>query len=166
MLNIRETKNTGNTVPRPGMRMGQASAGLIAGYDKKYFRMPHNHHPQIHSLLEEFYRENPTVFEKNISFRLRSSEQFLPEALATHIAFKKSRAIVENRLLTLLLKMEKISPAWLKFGLALPGVTGRFAFGCIQSLDMAPPKTREIIMKWVNKRIGPLSENLHREYTP
>jgi len=74
--------------------------------------------------------------------------------------------VVENRLLTLLLKMEKISVPWLKFRIALAGISGRYAFGCIQSLDMAPPETREIVMKWVNKRIGPLSENLNREYTP
>lgn len=165
-FNVGGTKTNGNTIARPGMRMGQASAGLIAGYDKKYFRLPHNHHPQIKPIIEEFYTGNPAIFKRNISVQLRSSEQFSPEALATHLAFKKSRVVVENRLLTLLLKMEKISPAWLKFRLALTGVSGRFAFGCIQSLDMAPPETREIIMKWVNKRIGPLAENLNREYTP
>ena len=165
-LNIGGTKNKGNTVPRPGMRMGQASAGLITGYDKKYFRLPHNHHPQIKSIIEEFYTENPAVFKRNITVQLRSAEQFSPEALATHLAFKQKRAIVENRLLTLLLKMEKISVPWLKIRIALTRVSGRYAFGCIQSLDMAPPETRAIVMKWVQKRIGSLAENLHREYIP
>jgi len=47
LFNIGGTKKNNNIIPRPGMRMGQASAGIIAGYKKKYFRMPHNHQPHI-----------------------------------------------------------------------------------------------------------------------
>jgi len=157
-------KNAAKPLPRPGMRLGQATSAAVAGINRKYFRLPHNHHPQLRPVIEEFYTQNPALFERNGSVRLRSTEQFSPEALATHLAFRQSQAIIDNRLSTLLLKMGKISVPWLKIRLALAGISKTTAFGCIQSLDLASPEARDIVMKWIEKRIGTLEENLCTEH--
>jgi hypothetical protein len=147
---------------RPGNRVGQADASALAGYRKKYFLVPHHPHPVLKSLLSAYLSSHPDILSKNISFRLRSAEQFLAESLALHLAFRQNKVLVNNTSKTMMLKMNKISLLWLKLRLAIADNNSRIAFACIQSLDMAKPETREFIIKWLEKRIGRLADIINK----
>lgn len=147
---------------RPGNRVGQADASALAGYRKKYFLVPHHPHPVLKSLLSAYFGSHPDILRKNISFRLRSTEQFLAESLALHLAFRQNKVIVNNTSKTMMIKMNKISLLWLKIRLAIADNNDKIAFACIQSLDMAKTETREIIIKWLEKRVGRLSEVINK----
>lgn len=90
---------------RPGNRVGQADAFALAGYRKKFFLVPHHPHPFLKSFLSRYFSSHPDILQKNIRFRLRSTEQFLTESLALHLAFSQNKAIVNNTSKTMMLKM-------------------------------------------------------------
>jgi hypothetical protein len=166
LLNISSGMYSDKSEERPGNRAGQAKGAEVAGYRKRYFRLRHSPHPQLRSLYEDFFTVNPEVLRNNISYPLRSSYQFLPEALLVHLALLNSKAVIEQNLSTIMLKMEKISVPCLRTRLMATDKTDRFACACIQSLDQAGPRKRGIIIEWMERRIGRLADNLHREYLP
>jgi hypothetical protein len=157
-----DRKNNKKHGIRPGNRIGQADAAAIAGYRKKYFLVPHHPHPVLKSLLSKYFDSYPHILQKNISFRLRSTEQFLAESLALHLAFRENKVIVNNSNKTMMLKMNKISLLWLKIRLAIADKNKRITFTCIQSLDMAKQETRDAIIKWLEKRIGRLVNHINK----
>jgi len=146
---------------RPKLSHAQASAASIASYKLRFFSAPHVPHPQIKSILQKFYSEHSDILNKNIKFRIRSNEQFLPDALTTHLAFSYSKAKVNNKLKSKTLKMGKISNTMLRYRLSLVGINRRLAFVCIQDLERAKPKTRKILIDWLNSRVGKLSDFIH-----
>ncbi|TCO10925.1 Stealth CR1 domain-containing protein [Natronoflexus pectinivorans] len=146
---------------RAGNRRGQAFAAEKAGYKRKYFRAPHTPHPQLVSLQEEFYKNNPEEISKNIKYKFRSEQQYVPTALTTHIALKKNKAEVVASNSTMRLKMDKISTLRLKLSLWFADKKlKKFLFGCFQSLDLASHKNKKILIDWLTNRIGSLSKVL------
>lgn len=155
-------KNSNKSLSVHRNREGQSYAALMAGFQRNYFIAPHNPHPVLRDTLENYFSGDLKTMIRNINHKLRSPEQFVPESLAKHLAFKQNRVIVTNELITMLLKMNKISLLWLKLRLAIADNNSRIAFACIQSLDMAKPETREIIIKWLEKRVGRLSDIINK----
>jgi hypothetical protein len=146
---------------RPKLSHAQASAATIAGYKRRFFSAPHVPHPQLKSLLQKFYSEHTDILNKNIKFRIRSNEQFLPDALTTHLAFYYSKAEINNKLKSMILKMGKISNRLLRYKLALARFNRRLVFVCIQDLERAKPKTRKILIDWLNSHVGKLTNLIH-----
>ncbi|MDG5799410.1 hypothetical protein QA597_03440 [Marinilabiliaceae bacterium ANBcel2] len=147
---------------RAGNRRGQAYAADKAGFEKKYFRAPHNPHPQLVSLQSNFYTKNPEILSQNIKYKFRSHKQFVPTALTTHLALKQNKAVTIEKNSSMRLKMDQTN--WLKLKIQLWGTDylyKKYDFGCIQSLDLASKKTRKILFKWLNKRVGTLDNILN-----
>lgn len=153
-------KKSDKSVPVHRNREGQSYGAILAGFNRRYFIAPHNPHPIFKDTLELYFSEEPKTMISNIKHKLRSSEQYVPESFAKHLAFKQNRVIISNKLITMLLKMSKISLLWLKLRLSLADRNRRIAFACIQSLDMAKPETREEIIRWLEKRVGRLTDIL------
>lgn len=166
MFNISSGRHSGNCKVRPGNRAGQSKGAGMAGFRYKYLLLPHAPHPQLRSLQAKFYEAHPGILEKNISHALRSAQQYVPEALVFHLALKSSGAEVRHSLVSMLLQMDKISVPWLRMRLAMADRYNKIAFACVQSLDMASPQKREMLMHFLNRRVGAISENLHWEYRP
>lgn len=145
---------------RPGNREAQARSAKLAGCQSKYFRVPHNPHPQLRELTAEWVDENRESFRHNIGFRLRSQEQFLMDALTAHLALLSGRAVVDNRLKTLRLRMDALSRRGLRMRTAWADRQSAFRFACLQSLEQASPAVRSEAMDWIKGRIGTLDEQL------
>ena len=139
---------------RPGYHQGQALAAWHAGFRWRYFRVPHVPHPQLRMLSSEFFCRHPAQFEDNIGHRLRSSEQFLADALANHLALRQGRAVVDNRLRTLRLKPSHYRSRGLERLLATAESDGRVAFACLQSLESLAPERRAVLLNWLERCIG------------
>lgn len=131
-------------------------AAKVLGFDRRYYDLPHNPHPWKKSLLEAFYNENPQLLKKNASYKLRSAEQYVGESLMSHLAIKHDRALLENRFKTLQLKPGEQSITRIQRKLMQADQNPRIIFACIQTLEKAPQNSQELILSWLDKRVGKL----------
>ncbi|MCH8553483.1 MAG: Stealth CR1 domain-containing protein [Natronospirillum sp.] len=154
LLKGRSGKSVAQT--RPGYREAQAQAAQLAGFEHRYFRTPHNPHPLRRSTMERLASEHPERFANNLTYRLRSAEQFLMDAWARHDELYRGEAIIDNRLGTLRLKPDQYGYRALRYWLWQADWRSNVAFGCVQSLDRADDRNRALIMEWLERRIGPL----------
>lgn len=151
-------KPVGSTQKRASYTAAIELAAKVLGFDRRYYDLPHNPHPSKKSLLETFYNENPQLLQKNASYKLRSGEQYVGESLMSHLAIKNERAVLENRFKTLQLKPGEQSFAKIQRKLMQADQNSRIIFACIQTLEKAPPNAQELILSWLNKRVGTLEE--------
>ncbi|WLD59442.1 stealth family protein [Salinispirillum sp. LH 10-3-1] len=153
-------KGTHEELARPGNRDAQARAAKRVGFTTRYLRAPHNPHPMLKSIAEAYFDQHGDALEHNVSYRLRSEKQFLVDAMTTHLALQQDRAVVDNKLKTLRLKLSDLSV----FGFVLRTVwarlSGRSAFGCLQGLESASPQMRDATFSWLEQRVGSLDRLL------
>ncbi|MFU8861072.1 MAG: stealth family protein [Cyclonatronaceae bacterium] len=72
----------------------QMKSARFAGFEKRYFRVPHIPHPVRTRTLERFFSRHPELFEKNIRFRFRNTGQFSAIFLAHHLEISRNNAIL------------------------------------------------------------------------
>jgi hypothetical protein len=142
-------------VARPGQHEAQQLSARMAGFPARYFQFPHCPAPLHRDTIADWFAANPATLERNLSFRLRSAEQFLTVALANHLEIARGTAIVDNRLGTLRLQPGRESEAALRAQLAKAGADPELAFLCVQSLDEAPEGARRQVFDFLEQRIGP-----------
>ncbi|MDE6872040.1 MAG: Stealth CR1 domain-containing protein [Bacteroidales bacterium] len=58
-----------------------------------YYHLPHEPHPLLKSLFEDFYREHPEAITRNISHRFRDNEQYNVQSLGYLLAEKAGKLI-------------------------------------------------------------------------
>lgn len=74
----------------------QIRSAQLAGFDNRYFRVPHVPHPIKKKTLEEFFDENPNSFGENIKYKFRNLEQFNGIYLANHLEIRKGDAKLKD----------------------------------------------------------------------
>lgn len=137
---------------------GQQLTARKVGFTKKYFRLPHVPHAWRVSTQRNYFEQNPDVLKENIKYRLRTNHQLIGESLAAHLELINDRAVVDNNLFNIQLKPTR-QPLWrVKLKLWWANRNSSAAFACVQSIELAPQKTQELIMKWLDKRIGGLED--------
>jgi hypothetical protein len=142
-------------VARPGQHEAQQLSARLAGFPARYFQFPHCPAPLRRDTIGAWFQANPQALERNISFRLRSAEQFLTVALANHLEIAGGHAVIDNRLETLRLQPARESESALRAHLAGADANPALAFVCVQSLDEASAGQRKIVFEFLEKRIGP-----------
>jgi len=96
----------------------------------QYYEIHHRPHILNRSLLQDFFKKNMKLLDKQISFKFRNIDQILPVGLSNHLAIQNNRAILK----------EDIEIAYLKDDRDLEEFITALAndaikFGCIQSVD-------------------------------
>ena len=142
-------------VARPGQHEAQQLSARMAGFPARYFQFPHCPAPLRRETIDAWFQANPQALERNISFRLRSAEQFLTVALANHLEIANGHAVIDNRLETLRIQPARESESALRAQLAGADANSALAFLCVQSLDEASDAQRRIVFEFLEKRIGP-----------
>ncbi|MEN0039310.1 MAG: Stealth CR1 domain-containing protein [Cellvibrio sp.] len=132
----------------------QENAAQMHGYSEKVFQLEHNPHPWKLSSWREYFSAYPEQLEKNISFRLRSAEQFVPEGFSAHYEIKNGNAVFDNSIKTLQLKPADQALHRLKSKLAQAERDSNYAFICIQSLENAQPEAFVLVVDWLDEKIG------------
>lgn len=74
----------------------QIRSARLAGFSGRFFRFNHVPHPLRKSVLERYFSEHPELFENNIRYRLRDTDQFSAIFLAHHLEIKGNRAVMEK----------------------------------------------------------------------
>lgn len=136
----------------------QQRCASLFGFDQYYFRLPHTPHPWRRSSWELISKQESSAILKNISARLRSNEQFVPESMSAHFELKNNHAVINNLRTNLQLKPVEQSYLRINYKLALADRNKNIVFGCIQSIELASPKKQQLIFTWLERRIGTLSD--------
>lgn len=74
----------------------QIKSAQLAGFNDRYFRSPHVPHPIHTNTLRRFFCENRSLFEQNIQYQFRNTEQFSAIFLANHLEIKNNSAVLQN----------------------------------------------------------------------
>jgi len=141
----------------------QENSAKMLGFDRKVFQLEHNPHPWKRSSWQQYFFANPTVLDKNISFKLRSAQQFVPEGFSAHYEIKTGNAIIDNSIKTLQLKPADQATLRLKSKLSLTERDASYAFVCVQSLENASTETFALIINWLESKIGRFEQLLKKE---
>lgn len=141
----------------------QENGAKLLGFAQKVFQLEHNPHPWKRSSWQHYFAANPGELEKNISFRLRSAQQFVPESFSAHYEIKAGNAVIDNSIKTLQLKPADQAMLRLKSKLAVAERDASFVFVCVQSLENAPKETFSLIIDWLNDKIGTFEQLLKKE---
>ena len=132
----------------------QENAAQMLGCREKVFQLEHNPHPWKLSSWREYFSAHSEQLEKNISFRLRSAQQFVPEGFSAHYEIKAGNAVFDNDLKTLQLKPADQALLRLKLKLAQVERDDNYVFICIQSLENAQPEALVLVVDWLDEKIG------------
>jgi Stealth protein CR2, conserved region 2/Stealth protein CR1, conserved region 1 len=145
---------------RPGHRERQKMAAMLLGYRRRYFRLPHNPHAWRVSTQRKFFEESPSVLAENICYPLRSPNQYVVEALAAHLEFKKGDALVDNNRKNVQLKPAEQFYLRIKYKLAQANRNNKYIFCCVQSIESASSEKQKLIFSWLDERVGCLKDLL------
>jgi hypothetical protein len=137
---------------------GQELSAVKAGLRSKYLWIPHHPYPWRRSTTEQFFSDNPRLFERNISYKLRSSNQVLCQFLASYLEIKNDNAIIDNALSTLVFNKNDRSLSSVERKLKLADQNKSVAFACVQG--SAVPAIRDAISSWLDARMGSIADLL------
>lgn len=70
----------------------QIRSAQLAGFTRIYFRVEHVPHPVHKPVLQSFFDANPELFERNIRYRFRDTEQFSAIYLGYHLKMERGEA--------------------------------------------------------------------------
>jgi hypothetical protein len=139
---------------RPGDLAAQEMSARLAGFEHRFLRMEHAPFALRRQTLARFFAQRPDLFEHNLSFRLRSPQQFKAEVLAAHLELAQGSAVVDRRLRTVQLKPAEQWLPRLQAKLARADRDPRHVFACVQSLDLASARARHSLVQWLDRRVG------------
>ena len=146
----------GKAPDRVGNLDAQQASARLAGFSDRYYRLFHNPYPMRRAALEAFFARHPELLEKNVSYRLRSNEQFKTEVLATHLAIANDDALLDNRLHTVQLKPSEQWYPRMRSKMRRADHDPLAAFLVVQSLELASRKAQSAIFGWLDRRVGKL----------
>ncbi|HEY0893488.1 MAG TPA: Stealth CR1 domain-containing protein [Cellvibrio sp.] len=141
----------------------QENGAKMLGFDRKVFQLEHNPHPWKRSSWQQYFVANPAALDKNIGFKLRSAQQFVPEGFSAHYEIKTGNAVIDNSIKTLQLKPADQAILRLKSKLLLAERDTSYAFVCVQSLENASKETFALIINWLDSKIGTFEQLLKKE---
>jgi hypothetical protein len=141
---------------RAGYVAAQELSAKLLGFYEKFFLLTHNPHAMRRSAQERFFNAHPEILAHNVSFRLRSPEQFIIEALSAHIDIKENAAVFSDKLQTLMLKPGSQSLRRLKKKLDAADRDPDLAFVCVQSLETGSREAQTLLTHWLDTCVGTL----------
>ncbi|TVR27270.1 MAG: hypothetical protein EA390_14000 [Balneolaceae bacterium] len=137
----------------------QIRSAQLAGFEEKYFRVPHVPHPIRTETLKRFFDDNSDAFENNIKYRFRNMDQFSSIFLANHLEIMRGNAELrtpddflmingEMDLLPILnRKLSKIK-------------NNRVRFICLQGLEIFKKGQRKKIIRTLKRDLGLKKRNI------
>ena len=157
--NTQPLKKIANTVKnilkiRPSYNAGQSMAANIAGFDKEYFKSYHCGRPQVKSIIKRFYDNNPRLLRKQLSYKFRSINQYIPYSLCWHLLIKDAKYKVAPKQRHIEIeKIRNYSPVQIKNTLINLDKNKDLKFLNIQDLNYTSKETIEIFKNWFYSKL-------------
>lgn len=124
----------------------QIRSAKLAGYSKKYFYVPHIPHPARKSTMIEFFKQNPDLFEKNIRYKFRDTNQFSAFYLAHHLEIIKNNAELKSPDKAVMINGEMDFSGNIKRKISCIE-NGETEFLCLQGLERINSEQKKHLMK-------------------
>ncbi|MES3630586.1 MAG: stealth family protein [Longimonas sp.] len=130
----------------------QMRSAQLAGFEKRYFDVPHVPHPIRTATLRSFFDDNEELFASNIRHQFRSTEQFSAIYLAHHLEIARNRAVLEGTDGVTMINGE-MSLSFLLERKLRQIRKGRYAFTCLQGFEKFSPEVQAKIEATLNARM-------------
>lgn len=128
----------------------QMRAARIAGYEEHYIKTSHAPHPARTDTLNNFFASHKEVFEENIRHSFRHLDQFTAYPLSHHLEAAQNNLKIRDDSDCLTINFEKTNEVTNKIkSLRKP----RLKFICIQGLEYASPREKDMIIGFLKERI-------------
>lgn len=124
---------------QPRFTTAQMLSADLLGLDQ-YYALDHRPHFVKTDLLKNYFQKNVAVLKAQLEHKFRHIDQFLPTALANHLAIQQNKAILKSDIPVAYIKPNGDVEAFIQ---ALEDHT--IQYGCIQSLDMMEDEKRNLI---------------------
>ena len=137
----------------------QIRSAQLAGFENKYFRVPHVPHPIRTDTLRTFFDDNPEAFESNIRYRFRNMNQYNSIFLANHLEIGKGNA--ELRAPDDFLMINGEMDFFPVLNRKLKKIqNNRVRFICLQGLEIFKKRQRKKIMRTLKRDLGLKKRNI------
>jgi hypothetical protein len=138
---------------KPGHRAFQENSARLAGYNQKFWHLPHAPFPLLKQTFVDFFEQQPDILLNNAQYPLRHREQFWPISLAYHQAIREKKVIFDNQLDVISINPSHHPEQKIQAKLKKANTSKNTAFACIQSLDQASSKMRDQLINWLSEVI-------------
>lgn len=135
-------------------RFLQEKTAKMAGFQKKFFHLPHVPVALKRSTLENFFREHPNLLSENVAYNFRNAKQFWTISLAQHIEIKNKEAIFDNSLKAAYVDADMHSIDKMHQRLQKADKNKNIAFVCMQSMNALDDSTKSFMLNWLDNRIS------------
>lgn len=118
------------------------------------YRLPHEPHPILKSLLEDYFKEHPEAVLRNVRHRFRDKEQFNVQGFFYLLAEKTGRFIHKSpKGRVLMIRKTSDKKNYLERKLRTADNSPRLMFGCVNALQDSSPKDKSLFEKWICDRL-------------
>lgn len=124
----------------------------MVGRTPKFLYLRHTPRPLLRSFFEKYYSEHPDDLVRNIRYRFRDADQYIPQELHYLALQKEGRSIqVPTRDVAFYLEPKHDDEYFMKKMEKLR--SGSYKFCCFNSLDKASEKCRKAALEWAEETI-------------
>lgn len=129
------------------------NSARLLGERKTFLKTHHIPLAQRSDRLAEFFSVNPQAVRSNLSSRFRERHQFSPQQLYYLLARREGTLEVRDLHDALYMK-PKNRPGYVAHKLKAFREAPKARFCCFNSLDLASESDRQLVMDWLDERIG------------
>ncbi|OTG83211.1 capsular polysaccharide biosynthesis protein [Acinetobacter sp. ANC 4558] len=115
---------------QPRFSIAQMLSAEMLGLNQ-YYALDHRPHFVKTDLLQTYFQKNANILDAQLAHKFRHIDQFLPTALANHLAIQQNKAILKSDIPIAYVKPNDDVDAFIQ-----KLQDSSIQYGCIQSLDM------------------------------
>lgn len=130
------------------------NAAYMLGRRMTFLKFDHTPRALRRSCYERFFREHPDVLIQNISYRFRHAEQFSPQEVQFLLLQEEGKLLVRSVRERMFFLQPKNKMGYVVKKMKRLSRMTYCKFCCFNSLDKATPKERELIVNWIESRLG------------
>jgi hypothetical protein len=149
----RHLMNNPDFQPKPSFHVGQWNAAELLGFKWRYFFSSHTPHAVNRKTVENYLSKNPSLIEKQISYKFRHNEQFNCASFYYHLEIKKGNRNFAGPSFSFLHPHGR-KEGYIDRKLKQCEEDPTKIFMNIQSLELCNGKDQEKIIGWMEKNLG------------
>nr|HAT8713650.1 capsular biosynthesis protein [Legionella jordanis] len=134
----------------------QENSAKMAGFNKRFFHLPHIPFALKRDVFEQFFLKHPHLLTSNISYKFRNAKQFWPISLLMHLELQNKPIILDKTFKAITVNGACHSLDKIKKRLSQADKKKDVAFICMQSIDVANQEAQKWMFNWLEQRIPSL----------
>lgn len=135
-------------------RYWQEQSAKMAGYDRRFYLLPHAPFPLLKSTYDAYAQVMPELFNHNAGYPFRHQRQLSSIPLMVHNDIKLHRVVYDEDKCTVTVHGSAHSPRKIKARLSWAARNKQVAFICMQSIDEAPSAVRDMMKAWLEQQLN------------